>query len=107
MLLAGVAAITLPAPPAHAQPNRVTACDILTAHPDDRQRVSDPVPIAERDPARAIPACEEALRADPNNPRLRYQLGLALDTARRFLESFAAYQQAARGGYVNFFYIAS
>ncbi|WP_203072736.1 tetratricopeptide repeat protein [Falsiroseomonas ponticola] len=100
MLLASVAVITLPASPAYAQPNRVTACDVLTAHPDDRQRVADPVPITERDPARAIPACEEALRADPNNARLRYQLGLALDTARRFTESFAAYQQAARAGHV-------
>lgn len=99
-LLAGVAAVTLPIHEAYAQAVRVTACDILTAHPDDRQRVSDPVSITERDAARALPACEEALRTDPNNARLRYQLGLALDTARRFTESFAAYQQAAQAGYV-------
>jgi tetratricopeptide (TPR) repeat protein len=80
--------------------SRVAVCDLLTAHPDDRQRVADPVPIAERDPVRAVPACEAALRADPNSARLRYQLGLALDTARRFTESFVAYEQAARMGHV-------
>lgn len=82
-----------------AQPTPVTACDILTAHPDDANRVAEPVPFNERDAARAVPACEEAVRQHRNQPRLRYQLGLAYDSARRHTESFSNYQQAANADY--------
>lgn len=82
-----------------AQPAPVTACDILTAHPDDANRVAEPVPFNERDAARAVPACEEAVRQHRNQPRLRYQLGLAYDSARRHTESFSSYQQAANADY--------
>lgn len=84
---------------AMAQPAAIGACDILTAHPDDANRVAEPVPFNERDAARAVPACEEAVRQHTNQPRLRYQLGLAYDSARRHAESFSSYQQAANADY--------
>lgn len=85
---------------AQTQTSSTTICDILTAHPDDAQRVADPVPSAERDGARAVPACEEAVRRDPNNMRLRYQLGLAHDSAGNHAESIRHYAAAAERGYV-------
>lgn len=80
--------------------NRPTACDILTAHPDDPSRVSEPVPWNERGTGRAIPACEEAVRREPNNMRLRFQLGLAQDSAGNHAASIGHYTAAAQGGYV-------
>lgn len=84
------------AQPAVAQP---TFCDILTAHPDDPNRVAPPVMWNQRDPVRALPACELVLQQDPNNSRLQFQLGLAQDSARNFTESFSHYTQAANRGY--------
>lgn len=95
-----VALATLPLGSAVSQPAAATVCDILTAHPDDANRVAEPVPFNERDAARAIPACEEAVRQHPSQPRLRYQLGLAYDSARRYAESFSSYQQAANADYI-------
>lgn len=83
-----------------AQGAAATACDILTAHPDDAQRVAEPVPWNERDAGRAVPACEEALRRDPTNLRLQYQLGLAHDSAGNHQASFRLYAEAAQRGYV-------
>jgi TPR repeat protein len=94
-----VGSAPVPVGSALAQPAYVTACDILTAHPDDTTRTADPVPFNERDAARAVPACEEAVRQHPNQPRLRYQLGLANDSARRYAESFSHYRQAANSDY--------
>lgn len=101
-LFLGFAGYTLVSSSADAQTqtSSTTICDILTAHPDDAQRVADPVPSAERDGARAVPACEEAVRRDPNNMRLRYQLGLAHDSAGNHAESIRHYAAAAERGYV-------
>jgi TPR repeat protein len=52
----------------------VTDCDRLAAHPDDPFKVSPGVPQAQVNFAVAIPACEAAVKADPANPRLAYQL---------------------------------
>jgi TPR repeat protein len=51
-----------------------TECDRLASHPEDPHHV---VPGRERkdiDLPAAIAACEEAVRKDPANPRLNYQL---------------------------------
>lgn len=52
----------------------VTACDLATAHPADPNKVVPGVSQAEMNFPSAIAACEEAAAADPDNPRLRYQL---------------------------------
>lgn len=52
----------------------VTDCDRLAAHPSDPNRVAPGVERKDMDFAAAIAACERAVRADPGNPRLNYQL---------------------------------
>jgi TPR repeat protein len=84
---------------AQVHSNFQTECDRLTAWPDDPRRIAPPVSWEDRDPARAIPACRAALDADPTNPRLMFQMGLALDKARRFQESFRFHMAAAQRGY--------
>ncbi|WP_084113230.1 tetratricopeptide repeat protein [Belnapia moabensis] len=102
LLLVAVIALSTSSTVAQAQPAiaQTTFCDVLTAHPDDPNRVASPVMWNQRDPMRAVPACEAAIQQDPNNPRLRFQLGLAQDSARNFTESFSHYTQAANRGYV-------
>lgn len=55
----------------------VTECDRLTAHGRDPGHNADPVSQAEMDKPAAIAACTAAVAADPENPRLNYQLGRA------------------------------
>lgn len=52
----------------------VTACDLATAHPADPNKVVPGVSQAEVNFPSAIAACEAAVAADPDNPRLQYQL---------------------------------
>lgn len=54
-----------------------TGCDVLAAHPDDPNKVAPGVSQSGMDKPAAIAACEVAVAADPENPRLRYQLGRA------------------------------
>lgn len=55
----------------------VTGCDILAAHGRDPGHVSDPVTRETMHKDAAIAACQVAVAADPDNPRLNYQLGRA------------------------------
>lgn len=52
----------------------VTECDRLAAHPDDPYHVTPGKERKDIDLPAAIAACEEAVRKDPGNPRLNYQL---------------------------------
>lgn len=52
----------------------VTACDELAAHPLDPFKVAAGHSQGDVDLAAAVPACEAAVAADPDNPRLNYQL---------------------------------
>ncbi len=52
----------------------VTECDRLAAHPDDPYHVAPGKERKDMDLPAAIVACEEAVRKDPSNPRLNYQL---------------------------------
>lgn len=56
---------------------KVTGCDLLAAHPDDPFKVAPGVKQSQMDLPVAIAACEAAVARDPENPRLRYQLGRA------------------------------
>ncbi len=51
-----------------------TECDRLASHPLDPFKVADGVSQSGVDFDAAIPACEAAVKADPDNPRLNYQL---------------------------------
>ena len=72
----------------------VTDCDRLAAHPSDPDRVAPGVAQADVDLSRAIPACAAAVKADPANGRLNYQLARALGYAGRGKEA-APYRSAA------------
>lgn len=51
-------------------------------------------------PAKAIPACHEALAASPDHPRLLHNLGRALDAAADYEEAVDYYRRSADLGYV-------
>jgi tetratricopeptide (TPR) repeat protein len=77
----------------------VTECDRLAAHPDDPHRIA---PGRERptiDLPKAIAACEAAVRADPSNPRLNYQLGRVLGYSGRGREAIPYRAAAVAGEY--------
>ncbi len=61
----------------------VTECDRLAAHGRDPGSVAPPVTRAGMDKEAAIRACTEAVKADPDNPRLNYQLGRAYGYSNR------------------------
>lgn len=65
---------------AAAQDETPTECDRLAAHPSDPDRIADGVssPAVKGWNQAAIDACRTAVKADPDNARLRYQLGRAL-----------------------------
>ena len=55
----------------------ITPCDLAATHPLDPNRVAPGVSQAEMNFPSAIAACEAAVAADPENPRLQYQLARA------------------------------
>jgi len=77
----------------------VKECDVLAAHPQDPQRVSEGVADDRIIPRLAIRACEGAVSEDATEPRFVFQLGRALLAARRKTESAAAFRKAASAGH--------
>ena len=67
-----------PAAPTDAE-TAISACDRLAASPIDPTRPAGVVGLEfdELDAASAIPACRAALAAEPDNPRLQFELGRA------------------------------
>lgn len=61
----------------------ITLCDRLTSHGRDPGHVSSPITSATMDKPAAIKACQIAVKADPENPRLNYQLGRAYGYSNR------------------------
>ncbi len=55
----------------------VTRCDELASHVRDPGHIAPGVSSSGMDKDAAIAACREAVAADPDNPRLNYQLGRA------------------------------
>ena len=56
----------------------MTACDREVGHPSDPERVGPGVSSSQVDTGRAMAACRADLLADPDNPRLQYQLARAI-----------------------------
>ena len=79
----------------------VTQCDRLAAHPADRAAVASGVVFEQIDAPAAISACRAALQDDPNNIRLSYQLGRALEAGKQFQEAVANYRAAAEKKYIR------
>ena len=87
-------AVAVPRPPVERSPV-VTTCDRLAASPSDTLAVAGPVDWEDIDADRALPACRAAVEADPDNPRLLYQLGRVLGSMERSAEAARWYEEAA------------
>jgi len=77
----------------------ITKCDELAAHPSDPEKVTEGVDEKSVDIENAIEACLSAVRSDPNNPRLNYQLARAFGYAGRHAEGDQYRIQALKSGY--------
>lgn len=76
-----------------------TECDLLASHGSDPFKVAVGLSQSQIDFARAVPACESALAADPDNPRLNY-LMLRVLTYMGETEKAAPFRYAsANSGY--------
>lgn len=78
---------------------KVTGCDILAAHERDPGHVAAPVTRATMDKEAAIAACLVAVKADPGNPRLNYQLGRAYGYSGRGEEAMPYRLKALEADY--------
>src|SRR5215470_15335622 len=67
----------------NASADQPTECDRLAGSPTDPRRVGAGIGLYGIEPAHAIAACEAALTADPNNPRLLFNLGRAHEVRGR------------------------
>ncbi|MGH6644230.1 MAG: caspase family protein, partial [Bradyrhizobium sp.] len=69
--------------PKPGEPPAITPspCDLAAAHPSDPERVGPSVDYGSLDPQVAIPACEQAVAAEPGNMRYKALLARALDKA--------------------------
>jgi len=84
--------------PAVATPD---ACDLAAGHPSDPERVGPSVEYASLDPQIAIPACEKAVAAHPDNMRFKALLARALDKAGRGEEAAALNLVVMKAGYLD------
>jgi hypothetical protein len=96
-ILLGLTALTLWAAPTLAA-EEVTECDKLAAHGSDPERIAPGVSDSGMDKAAAQAACEAAVAKDPNNRRLRYQLGRAYFYDGKFDKGVPHLEFAANAG---------
>ena len=69
-------------------------CDRFGASPLDPKAVVEGVSPKDIDAEKALAACEQATRQFPDEARFHFQLGRALNTAKRQRESLFAYRRA-------------
>lgn len=77
----------------------ITECDRLASHAEDPFHVAPGVRQADMDKPAAIKACTEAVKKDPENPRLNYQLGRAYGYSGRGAEAMPYRLKAVEKGY--------
>jgi hypothetical protein len=82
-----------------AWPAKITACDRLSAHPDDPDRIAPGVEQKAINLDRAIKACAAALKTDPDNPRLNYQMARVHGYAGKHAEGEIYREKAVAAGY--------
>ena len=84
----------------------IIKCDQLASHPSDKTRpVGIPgVDFAHIDSARAVSACQDAMRVRPNDMRIVFQLGRSLQkdgSSSAMIEAARLYKLAADQGYAG------
>jgi TPR repeat protein len=81
----------------------VRECDRLAANPDDTARRNGVAGIRWEllDPREAVPACRAAAAAQPEDPRLMYQMGRVLDKEGTSSEALSWYRRATDKGYLE------
>ena len=86
--------------PAYAEFNEYTArdCDQFAGSPRDPQKAHRGIIFSALNPDIAIPMCQEATAAYPNNARLWFQLGRAYEKQNNLNQAIAAYERAAKLG---------
>ena len=77
----------------------VTECDCLASHGRDPGHVAPAVSSSGMDRPAAIAACQQAVAADPDNPRLNYQLGRAYGYSGRGEEAMPSRLKALKANY--------
>ena len=77
----------------------VTECDRLASHGRDPGHVAPAVSSSGMDKPAAIAACQQAVAADPDNPRLNYQLGRAYGYSGRGEEAMPYRLKALEADY--------
>ncbi len=95
--IAALAAV-MAAAPAWAD-GHITTCDRLAAHPEDPDKVVPGVATSDVDLPAAIAACETAMKADPTDMRVTYQLARVYFYSGRSADAVATMEKAAEGGY--------
>ena len=94
---------TWPAAAQHedASANLFLACDRAAASPSDDNRPAGitGVPSGKLDPQYAIPACEAAVAAAPDEPRVRFELGRAQAVAKDYEAARLQFSRASDLGY--------
>lgn len=76
----------------------ITECDKLAAHPSDPDKISPGLHDNQMNYAAAQSACEAAVAKDPNNRRLRYQLGRSYFYDKKFDKGMPHVEYAANAG---------
>lgn len=97
MMALGAVLLTMPAVAAE----EITECDRQAAHPSDPGKILPGLDDNEMNFAAAQAACEAAVQKDPNNQRLRYQLGRAYFYDKKFAQGLPHVQWAADQGYMQ------
>jgi TPR repeat protein len=77
----------------------VTQCDLLASHGRDPGHLGPSITSKTMDKPAAIAACEEAVKNDPENPRLNYQLGRAYGYSDRGEEAMPYRLKALEANY--------
>ena len=84
---------------------QIENCDLFAAHPFDPKKRAAGTTYTQLQPNAAIYSCNAAILSQPNEGRLHFQLGRALEKANQLQQAIAAYQRAAQlghgGGYSN------
>lgn len=77
----------------------ITQCDVLISHPDDPYKIGPGVKRRDADLPAAVTACERAVKADPKNPRLNYQLARAYGYSGMGEKAYPYRELAVKAGY--------
>ena len=92
-----------PEPPARLEQSKtdIATCHRLASAPEDPEAKGPGVEFAKIDAVRAIAACQRALSAEPDSPRLHFQLGRAYERQNKSGEARRHYKRAADKDYAS------